>query len=352
MKPNNRLEIHCLNVDHGDCTIIRHPGDEHKSKGRISFVDINDWKDRRPEDDKSSIAGLSDQLAKLSLNTSKTTSQLGRASFKQQISDDEYAEEYLDDPLEYFGSKVAEQDQDIWRFICTHPDMDHLSGLNRLWNQESVSVFWDTDHEKDLSDAEHWPPKYDEVDWERYMAIRDDETDCQYLQPTRGDQEQYWEDDNIEILHPSPAFIEEMNEENEDEDSTEYNDISYVLKLDTRAGAVLLPGDAEQEAWDEILDYCDEDTLEDVRVLKASHHGREDGFHKDAVEAMDPEYVVLSVGAKPSTDAHQKYSRVCSDDTKVWSTRQYGTISFTITDRGAFVASRAVPEGIFDLPGE
>lgn len=352
MKPNSRLEIHCLNVDHGDCTIIRHPGDEHKSKGRISFVDINDWKHRQSEDDESSIAGLSEQLSKLSLNRSQTTSRSGGASFKQQMSDEEYAERYLDDPVEYFRSEVAEKGQDIWRFICTHPDMDHLSGINRLWDEESISVFWDTDHTKDLSDADHWPAKYDEVDWEQYAAIRNAETDCQYLQPTRGSQEQYWEDDNIQILHPTPSFVEEINEQNEDADSNKYNNVSYVIKLDTRSGAILLPGDAEQEAWDEIIDFWGKEVFEDVRVLKASHHGREDGFHKESVEAMNPDYVVLSVGAKPSTDAHQKYCRVCSDDTKVWSTRQYGTISFTLSNRGALVPSRAVPDGIFDLPGE
>ncbi|MDG5760491.1 hypothetical protein QA600_14210 [Natronococcus sp. A-GB1] len=348
MLPNDRLEVHCLNVDHGDCTIIRHQGDQHKTKGRISFVDINDWKNRQPEDEEASIAGLSKQLEELSLHTSQS----GRSFYKQQISEDEYAEKYLDDPLEYFRSDVAEPDQNIWRFISTHPDMDHLSGLDRLWDEESVSIFWDTDHEKDLSGVEDWPPKYEKADWDRYAEIRSGETDCQYIQPTRGSQEQYWQDDNIEILHPSPEIVEELNEENEDKDSPKFNDISFVLKLNTRGGAILLPGDAEQDAWDEILDEWGEEVLEDIRVLKASHHGRDNGFHKEAVEAMDPEYVVLSVGAKPTTDAHQKYRRTCRDDAKIWSTRQYGTITFTIANRGAFNASRAVPDGIFDLPGE
>ena len=345
MKPNDRLEVHILNVDHGDCTIIRHPGDQHKTKGRISFIDINDWKDKQPEEE--GIAGLSGQLDQLSLSSSQT----GRTFVKQQISEEEYAENYLDDPIQYF-QKVSEPSQDIWRFICTHPDMDHLSGIDRLWEEESVSVFWDTDHKKDLSDSEYWPPEYDEADWERYMEIRNGETNCQYIQPTRGSQEQYWEDDNIDILHPSPDVVEELNDENENEDQPEYNDISYVLKLNTRGGAILLPGDAEQDAWEEILDEWGTEMLEDVRLLKAAHHGRDDGFHKEAVEAMDPEYVVLSVGAKPETDAHQKYRRACSDDAKVWSTRQYGTVSATAMKRGAFVVTRAEPDGIFDLPEE
>lgn len=118
----------------------------------------------------------------------------------------------------------------------------------------------------------------------------------------------------MDILHPSPAIVDELNEENADEDERKYNDISYVLKLETRGGDILLPGDAEERAWDVILDQWEPEGLEDVRILKAAHHGRDDGFHEEAVETMDPEYVVLSVGAKPSTDAHQKYRQVLGDE--------------------------------------
>jgi beta-lactamase superfamily II metal-dependent hydrolase len=347
MKPNDRLELHFLNVDHGDCTIVRHPGDEHRSKGRVSFLDINDWKDRQPVSDTESIAGLSNSLSKLRVNESKRSSVFAN----HQISDEEYAETYLDDPIEYFRSEVAEQSQDIWRFICTHPDMDHISGLDRLCSDESLSVFWDIDHRKDLSDADDWPSKYDKADWDQYAAIRNSDTDHQYIQPTRGSQKKYWEDDNMEILHPSPGFMSDLNKRNEDEERPEYNDGSYVIKLSTRAGSVLLSGDAEQDAWDEILDYWGAEKLADVRVLKAAHHGRDDGFHEEAVSAIDPEYVIASVGAKPTTDAYQDYYRACGEDTKIWSTRQYGTISFTFGKRGSMIAGRTEPNGIFDLPG-
>lgn len=348
MKPNDRLEVHFLNVDHGDCTIIRHPGDEHRSKGRISFIDINDWKDKQPDDEEESIAALSKYLNSLNLRASNSQ----RRAYQKQISEEDYADEYLNDPLTYFRSNVAEQDQDIWRFICTHPDMDHLSGLARLRESEDISVVWDTDHTKDLSDTDDWPPQYEKEDWDVYDEIRSEETEHNYLQPTRGSQQQYWDNDNIQILHPSPDFVEELNEENDDDNEPKYNDISFVLKLQTRAGSILLPGDAEADAWDEILDVWGEEVLEDVRILKASHHGREDGFHEEAVSVMDPEYVVVSVGPKPTTDAYQDYYQTCGDDTEIWSTRQYGTVSFTISNRGALIPARSEPDGIFDLPGE
>lgn len=346
MKPNNRLEVHFLNVDHGDCTIIRHPGDQHRKKGRITFVDINDWKDKQPSDQAESIAGLSRHLDDLYLNTGYSSG----LRLKQQISEEDYAENYLDDPLAYFDDEVRERGQDIWRFICTHPDMDHLSGLDRLCQEEAFSIFWDTDHEKDLNDEDDWPPQYEKEDWDRYDAIRSGDTDHQYIQPTRGDKEQYWEHDQIDILHPSPEFVEEMNDDVGADHNPKYNDVSYVLKVNTAGGAILLPGDAEKAAWEDILNDLGPSVLEDVRVLKAAHHGRKDGFYKEAVEAMDPEYVIMSVGAKPSTDGYMDYYRTCSDDTKIWSTRQHGWIRFTVANSGAMIAARREPDGIFDLP--
>jgi beta-lactamase superfamily II metal-dependent hydrolase len=333
MKPNDRLEVHFLNVDHGDSTIIRHPGDEHRKKGRVSFVDINDWQHRRSEEN-SIVAGLSSLLS-------------SNSRAVPRLSEEEYAKKYLDDPIEYFRSQVAERGQDIWRFICTHPDMDHISGLKRLCNEEDITVFWDIkQHSKDLSDTDDWHEKFDKEDWEKYAEIRDNETSHNYLTPRPGSQKQYWEQDRLEILHPSREFALELD----DKKSPNYNDISYVLKLNTRAGSVLLPGDAEEAAWEKILEKWGKDKLEDVRILKASHHGRDSGFHREAVQAMNPEYVIVSVGAKDSSDAYDKYAQACSSDTEILSTRQYGTISFTISNRGSLVCSKSEPDGIFNLP--
>lgn len=38
--------------------------------------------------------------------------------------------------------------KNIFRFIVTHPDMDHLDGIKDLFNNFSISNFWDTDNKK------------------------------------------------------------------------------------------------------------------------------------------------------------------------------------------------------------
>jgi beta-lactamase superfamily II metal-dependent hydrolase len=266
-----------------------------------------------------------------------------------QISPEEYADEYLDDPIEYFNDEFSGLKTKVWRFIATHPDMDHLSGLTRLKNEIGFDVMWDTNHMKELDTDEDWPDEYAKEDWKTYQQIRDGSTDHTHITPTRNEQKNYWEQDNVQILHPSPAFVSDLNENNGDKENPEYNDISYVLKINHGNQSFLLPGDAETDAWEDIIEKKGLSIFNDVTILKAAHHGREDGFHREAVEAMDPDHVILSVGSKPSTDAHDKYRDACSEDTEIWSTRQYGTIKITSTGRRASVKP-SVTDGIFNLP--
>lgn len=337
MSAQRWLYLHFLNVDHGDCTIIQHPNDHRKnSEGRISFVDINDWKDRKPDEEGDLIAGLRDYL-----DFSTSTSDF--------ISPEEYADKYLDDPIEYYQSHYSGLKTNIWRFIPTHPDMDHLSGLKRLDDEIGFDVMWDTEHTKEQNLDEEWIDRFDKEDWIRYEEIREGETDHSYINPYRGYQKNYWKQDNVRILHPSSSYISDLNDVNEDSESQEYNNGSYVLKINHGNQAVLLPGDAEEDAWDEIIDHWGIEVLEDVTILKAAHHGVKSGFHREAVEAMDPDHIILSTGKKKPTDAHHLYRDACSDDTDIWSTRQYGTVRFRVMERRAEPLP-SYPDGIFDLP--
>lgn len=327
------FEAHFLNVDHGDCTILHHPGDEEHPEGRVTFVDIHDWKDRKNPD----VAGL---------------------NFFERLlgpgvpdSEEEYAKRYLNDPVEYFKNDIRDRGEGVWRFISTHPDMDHLSGLKRLDDEVEISEFWDTFHNKTLSsNPNEWPERFDMGDWKRYEKIRHEETGHHHTQPLRGTKTSTWNEDDIDILHPSPAYVQQLNEKCANYSNPKYNELSYVLKVNTEAGAILLPGDIDSdEPWEDILNYCG-DQLGDVRVLKAAHHGRKNGFHADAVRAMDPDYVILSVGKKNNHDAHGRYRRVCNDDTEIYSTRQHGRIMVSVSESGSLNIDLEHPGGIFPPP--
>jgi len=61
--------------------------------------------------------------------------------------------------------------------------------------------------------------------------------------------------------------------------------------------------------------------------LRASHHGRDSGYHLDSLQLIAPQAVVVSVGRKPDTDSSRKYSGQCNS---VKITRHKGNIELVI----------------------
>jgi competence protein ComEC len=104
---------------------------------------------------------------------------------------------------------------------------------------------------------------------------------------------------------------------------------SYVIWFQYAGIKVVLGGDATEAVWQSIHKQYGNNLK--CHVLKASHHGRDSGYHQPAVEAMSPQYTIVSVGKKPETDASDNYLQY-SDH--VWSTRWRGNIVLTIQPDG------------------
>jgi competence protein ComEC len=308
------LEIHFLNVGHGDCTIIKFPS------GRIMMIDINNSK-TLPEDDVAALAeskGMS------------TWDFRHRIAVEVRESWEDYYKSLLVDPAEYFKTHFS--GNSIFRYVQTHPDLDHMSGLHRFFWQDRIGLenFWDVAHTKELDEDNFKNCPYDYTDWVTYLALREgwgpksdgsiDKEHHKVLNLLRGDTGDYWDGDGIEILSPTAELIEVCNA------TEKYNNVSHVLKITYAGRTIILPGDAESAAWNSILDKPGASQI-GCDVLKASHHGRESGYHEKAVTAMSPEAVICSVGKKPSTDASDEYA---SHGAAVLSTRFHGTIKMTV----------------------
>jgi beta-lactamase superfamily II metal-dependent hydrolase len=205
-------KIHFLNVGHGDCTIIEHPS------GRLTMIDVNNSK-ALPEDDEVALAeakGLS--LAQFRAGTSLTRSW------------EEYYQSLLVDPREYWRTNFP--GRPMFRYIQTHPDMDHLSGLASMFWGEKVVLenFWDVDHakEKTESDFDHGPNDWN--DWLAYVALRGGRHGAsgthKVLNLTRGDTAKFWTEDGLTVLGPTQDLIDYCGR------IDNYNNCSYVLRLD------------------------------------------------------------------------------------------------------------------------
>lgn len=311
------VKIHFLNVGHGDCTIM-----EHES-GNITMIDINNGN----EIDEESAAEIVEQLGYQpealikAIETSNLTPYeiLQKAGYTRTLTN----------PVEFYKNNFGIQD--IFRYIQTHPDMDHLRGLVALRAAGiGITNFWDTKHTKTQDDF--W--QNDESEWEEYLKHRTGERTLTVLNLYRGHSGKFYNDhpepgkegDGLYLLAPTPELTAEANR------TEKWNNHSYVLLFIYKGVRIILGGDAESTVWDSIVEEYGADVLS-CHVLKASHHGRNSGYHQKAVELMSPEYTIVSVGKKPETDASNKYKTYCNN---VWSTRWKGNMTITIDDNGAY----------------
>src|SRR5205814_1526437 len=59
----------------------------------------------------------------------------------------------------------------LFRFILTHPDMDHMDGLDKLLDAISTINYWDSGARRPKPNFDNCP--FLESDWDRYESLRD-----------------------------------------------------------------------------------------------------------------------------------------------------------------------------------
>src|SRR5262245_31630996 len=104
--------IHLLNTKPGDCTIIQHASD------RVTMVDICDGND---------IVFPWQQVAHSPVQRGQ------QGNFRMC--------ETSTNPIAYAKDLGIEN---LFRFILTHPDMDHMDGFNQLMNEIGTLNYWDS----------------------------------------------------------------------------------------------------------------------------------------------------------------------------------------------------------------
>lgn len=315
------LRVHFLNVGQGDCTIIEFPS------GRIGMVDIDN------------LSILDEETTREVLQEYReSVDYLVAKAFGQDVqreANEFFRKRYapLTDPLAYYDTHIG-RNEPIFRHLITHPDMDHMTGLYRLYEQERREVlnFWHTGfHDFNLADCSWDGSPYDERDWETYKKLRAGVVGGpKSLQKYQGDIGNYWTDDGVEIWAPTPDL------ECLAVDKDQPNILSTVIKIAYAGRSMVLGGDAtSDETWPAILASG---IVGRVDVLKGSHHGRKSGYYGPAVKAMAPWLTITSV-ADSEHDATENYRRY-SEYTV--SLRKAGDLLITIADDGTLYYPRGI----------
>lgn len=252
--------IHFMNVNEGDCIWI-----QHLSKHN-TIIDIS--------------------------NGNETSVILEHAS----LSGNHKQKEHPVNPIEYLKDRNVTT---IFRFILTHPDMDHMDGIKKLFDEFEVLNFWDTKNTKIMDDKSDWG-KYDKSDWDFYQEIRTSTSSPTTLNLYAGAKGKYYNQfengksgaDGLYLLAPTSQLVEEANE------TEDYNDCSYVILYKTGNNKkVIFSGDSAEKTWDYIIENH-KDEVTDVDLLIAPHHGRKSGGNYDYLDVLNPKLTLF--GNAPS----------------------------------------------------
>jgi len=282
---------------------------------RLTVVDINNCKTLAKETENELRRKFTPALNPFFAAPSRSSTLLGGAALgtqpsiygiiAQMMEADrrlKEAKDRLTNPIDYLKAKFP--GRSIFRYIQTHPDMDHMAGLHRLIEEKvEIANFWDTNHciEKD-EDALRNSNNKDIQDWHTYRKIRQSTENPKVLHLTSGAQGDFFTADGIQVWAP----FDHRHCLNANADP---NALSYVLFIQVGKCNIVLGGDATIEMWEEIYKQR-KGIFPKVHLLKASHHGRKSGYHMESVKAMNPDVTILSVGElKGKDDASASYER-------------------------------------------
>ncbi|ESU28740.1 metallo-beta-lactamase superfamily hydrolase [Flavobacterium limnosediminis JC2902] len=275
--------IHFLNVLEGDCNIIQH------DTGRTTVIDIsNGYNDY---DTVEEIAVKNSELRRAMYERTQVPSD--KKDYKQKKNPD--------NPIFYLKEKGI---QNIFRFIVTHPDMDHLDGIKDLFDEFSITNFWDTDNKKEISDKAG-SGGYNLEDWKFYKSLRDGKiSPSTRLTYFSNNSNLYYNQDNIEILSPTPSIVKACN------DKGNWNDSSYVIlytppKATGGHWKILFAGDSEDLTWEHIVTNHAE-KVKNIDILFAPHHGRDSNRNFDFLKSLTPT-ITLFGNANSNHLAYAKY---------------------------------------------
>jgi beta-lactamase superfamily II metal-dependent hydrolase len=300
-----------LNVNDGDCSIIQH------GSGRNSVIDVSAAK--KPSAKAAAVVKMSIRSPILA-NVREESKTAG-------VSGNFNRSKYPDNPIAYMKERGIIS---VFRFISSHPDMDHLDGIKHFFEEFGPANFWDTDNTKEFDDFDS--SRYNPDDWDFYSSLRDlnPQTNPKRLTLYAGargpfyNQDEYGNSgsDGLHVLAPTPGLVAAANE------AKDWNDSSYVIlyRVGTRK-RVLFAGDSHDATWEYILANWKADVA-GVDVLIAPHHGRNSDRDHEFLDIVKPRLTLF--GNAPSE--HLAYGEWNARDLMFITNNQAGTIVIDLAD--------------------
>lgn len=271
-------KIHFLNVDEGDCSIIEH------DNGKVTMIDI--------------CCGNIEESKSMTEMFSEDSANRVQGNYNQKA--------HPTNPVEYLKRHNINR---IFRYIQTHPDMDHMDGLQNLSDTLPILNFWDTENTKKQDFDENGKSgRFLKKDWDCYMDLRKSRDAPKALFYYDGCTNKYYaendsgklKDDYIKILAPTKDLLKAA------EEAQNWNDSSYVILYCVQGRKILFCGDADMGTITHLLE-CHKDDVSNLDVLIAPHHGRDSDKDFTFLDIMKPKLTLIG-NAKCQHLAYDKWN--------------------------------------------
>lgn len=214
-------------------------------------------------------------------------------------------------------SKLRNQDvKTIHYLISTHPDADHVGGLQSVFENMDVKRFYYPDD-----------VKYDTQTAKNVMRLARAEG-CEMINPNSGDKFFGGNGCTVKFVHSKTDY-------------TADNEDSLALFINYSKLQVLVAGDNEKGSQEAIEKH-------NVDIMQLPHHGSKYATSTAFTEKFDPEYVVVSTdGHKYGHPNKEVFRRLKQYDKniKVWRTDKKGDITVLATKKKWNFVKKGVPVG-------
>jgi competence protein ComEC len=306
--------VHFLNVKDGDCNVIVHRNDH------VTVIDVCNAAPLVMMPKATPFQNLGAAHRVLG----------GRSMTPPPLAGDFGQKEFPVNPIDYLKQRDI---NDVFRFVLTHPDMDHMDGIKAFFEHFQPTNFWDTDNNKTIDWSKDKSGKFNEEDWKFYLKLRQGtDRSTKRLALHSNSTGKYYnvsEDgssggDGLHILAPNLTLIAEANEECEN-----YHGCSYVILYITgdKPHKILFGGDSHDDTWDHILKNH-RALVTNIDVLIAPHHGRSSDRSYDFLDVLNPALTLF--GNAPSE--HLAYAAFQSRKLPIITNNQAGCIMLDIDD--------------------
>ena len=209
--------------------------------------------------------------------------------------------------------------------IITHAHDDHIRGLKDLVERYDVRAIW--------------APRYNTTDslgekFDEFKEVVDNHDNVIVPQGSRTPIAKLGSGEEVTVrCFSPPGYIDVDEDLTEEQQRQEVHEHCGVFKFEYEGVSVMFTGDSDLKCWQRIIGYYDDKkddndlAVLDSTVIHASHHGsrtffkasKDDDAYLDGLEAIAPEAVIVSVGAKnrhehPHDDAMKAYRDEVGED--------------------------------------